>query len=270
MATSELRLHPRGATLAAPALRPDAPAWRAAEGRLASIETAGTVDGPGLRFVAFLAGCPLRCLYCHNPEATEARNGRITTAGELVDEVAAYARFLRPAGGGVTASGGEPLQQPAFVEAFFRGARELGLTTALDTSGFLGRRATDALLDLTDLVLLDIKSWETATHERVTGAPLRPTLDFAERLAARGTPVWIRFVLVPGLTDAPQNIAGVADFVAGLPNVERVEVLPFHKMGEPKWDTLGRAYRLAATPAATPAQAERARDIFRARGIPTF
>jgi len=270
MRASELRVRAPSATPIAPARPAPAPAWRAAEGRITAIETGGTVDGPGLRFVAFLAGCPLRCLYCHNPEATEARNGRITTAGALIDDVAACTRFLRPAGGGVTASGGEPLQQPAFVEAFFRGAKELGLTTALDTSGFLGRRATDELLDLTDLVLLDIKSWETGTYERVTGAPLRPTLAFAGRLAARGTPVWIRFVLVPGLTDAPRNIAGVADFAAGLPNVERVEVLPFHKMGEAKWEALGRENRLAATPAATPAQAERARDIFRARGIPTF
>jgi pyruvate formate lyase activating enzyme len=241
--------------------------WRAVDGRVHSVESGGTVDGPGVRFVVFTAGCPLRCAYCHNPDTRALATGRRTTAGAQVEEIARYAPFLRRAGGGVTVSGGEPLQQPRFVEALFTGIKALGLHTALDTSGFLGARASDALLDATDLVLLDIKSWDPATYRRVTGVPVEPTLRFAERLAVRGIPIWVRYVLVPGLTDAPANVAGVASFAASLATVERVEVLPFHKMGEYKWQAMGLPYELGATPAPTAAQVARAAAAFRDHGL---
>ncbi|MCT9091999.1 pyruvate formate-lyase-activating protein [Streptomyces sp. ASQP_92] len=226
------------------------------------------VDGPGTRFVTFLSGCPLTCLYCHNPDTWRMRNGKRTTADDVVAEAAKYTTFIRAAGGGATMSGGEPLLQPVFVgELLHRFKHELGLHTALDTSGFLGTRATDALLRDVDLVLLDIKSWDRDTYKKVTGRPLRPTLDFAHRLADLGKEVHVRFVLVPGLTDDPANIDGVASFAASLGNVSRVDVLPFHKLGEGKWQALDMNFTLRDTPAPTPAAVAGARAIFAAYGL---
>jgi pyruvate formate lyase activating enzyme len=239
------------------------------DGYVHSVETAGTVDGPGVRFVVFLAGCPLTCHYCHNPDTQKLSGGRLVASRSLLDEIAQYKPYLVHTHGGVTVSGGEPLLQPAFVEAVFAGCKDLGLHTALDTSGFLGARASDALLDATDLVLLDIKSGLPGLYQRVTGAALQPTLEFARRLAARKQPVWVRFVLVPGLTDGEDNIRAVARIVAKLTNVERVEVLPFHKMGEHKWDEMGMDYQLKETPPPTLEQMERAHGIFRAEGVAT-
>lgn len=234
-----------------------------------SIETAGMLDGPGIRQVVFLTGCPLRCLYCHNPDAMCLNHGELRSATELLADLARRRAFLR--GGGLTVSGGEPLVQPGFVKALFAGAKELGLHTAIDTSGYLGARVDDELMALTDLWLLDIKSFLPATYKRVTGVDVEPTLAFARRLAALKRPMWIRFVLVPGLTDAVENIEGLAAFVAGLgPAVERVEVLPFHKMGECKWKELGMPYTLADTPPPTPEATEAARVIFRSVGLDVF
>ncbi|AYG82294.1 Pyruvate formate-lyase 1-activating enzyme [Streptomyces hundungensis] len=226
------------------------------------------VDGPGTRFVTFLSGCPLTCLYCHNPDTWRMRNGKRTTADDVVAEAAKYRTFIRAAGGGATVSGGEPLLQPVFAgELLHRYKHELGLHTALDTSGFLGSRATDALLRDVDLVLLDIKSWDRDTYQKVTGRPLRPTLEFARRLAELGTEVHVRFVLVPGLTDDPANIEGVASFAASLGNVSRIDVLPFHKLGEGKWGALGMRFTLHDTPSPTPAAVAEAREIFTSYGL---
>ncbi|MGW4383837.1 pyruvate formate-lyase-activating protein [Kitasatospora sp. NPDC004531] len=226
------------------------------------------VDGPGTRFVCFLAGCPLDCLYCHNPDTRRMANGRRTGADEVVAEAAKFTAFIRASGGGATLSGGEPLLQPAFAgELLHRFKHELGLHTALDTSGFLGARASDALLADTDLVLLDIKSWDRALYRRLTGARLAPTLEFARRLAGLGKEVHLRFVLVPGLTDPPRNVDGVAAFAASLGNVSRVDVLPFHRLGAAKWAALGRDFPLAGTPAPTPEQVRAARDVFAAHGL---
>lgn len=191
--------------------------------------------------------CPLRCLYCHSPDTWHLRNGQLSTVDEVMAEVDKYTRFIRAAGGGFTVSGGEPLLQPRFTAALLVAAKERGLHTALDTSGYLGVRADGPLLDATDLVLLDIKSWHPETYRRVTGVEVEPTLAFAQRLADRGTPVWVRFVLVPGLTDAPSNVDGIAQFVALLPNVERVEVLPFHRLGVAKYAALGIPFPLPDT-----------------------
>ena len=229
-------------------------------GRIHSLETAGTVDGPGVRFVVFTTGCPLRCKYCHNPDALHLKAGEVTTVGAVMTEVAPFADFYR-AHGGLTVTGGEPLVQPDFTRALFQAAKIAGLKTALDTSGFLGARADEALLEATDLVLLDIKSWDPETYKDVTGVALQPTLDFAKRLAKRGIPLWLRFVLVPGLTDAEDNVRGLAAFARSLPNVERIEVLPFHKMGEAKWRALGRPYQLFETPEPTAEQVERVKAL---------
>jgi len=178
-----------------------------------------------------------------------------------------YHRFIDMAGGGVTISGGEPLLQPRFTGAVLRRCRDAGLHTALDTSGYLGARADDRLLDATDLVLLDIKSWDRATYRAVTGRPLGPTLDFARRLADRGTALWIRFVLVPGLTDAVANVAGLAEFAASLSTLERVEVLPFHRLGERKYEQLGLPVRLATTAPPNAELLDRVRGQFRECGL---
>jgi len=240
-------------------------------GSVHSFDVSIGVDGPGTRFVAFLAGCPLRCLYCHSPDTWNRRNGRPTTVDELVAELRRYERFIKVAGGGVTISGGEPLQQPAFTAAVLRRCKDLGLHTALDTSGFLGGRADGALLDATDLVLLDIKSASEDLYRRVTRTGrLSPTVAFAHRLADRGTPMWIRFVLVPGLTDTPDNVNAVADIVAGLPSVQRVEVLPFHRLGAGKYAKLGLPFPLADTAPPGPELLDRVRGQFRERGLVVY
>src|ERR1044071_6336956 len=189
-------------------------------GRIHSWDLSTAVDGPGTRFVLFLSGCPLRCLYCHNPDTWHMRDGHRMTVDEVMAEVTKYRRFIEVAGGGLTISGGEPLLQPDFTAEIFHRAKQLGLHTALDTSGFLGARASDALLADTDLVLLDIKSWNPATYRRLTGVDLAPTLAFARRLSDMVKPMWIRFVLVPGLTDHEEDIENLATFVADLATVE--------------------------------------------------
>ncbi|PWC31291.1 pyruvate formate-lyase-activating protein [Azospirillum sp. TSO35-2] len=241
----------------------------AVSGWVHSVETGGTVDGPGVRFVLFLAGCPLRCLYCHNPDTLHMHDGTPTLSTAVVDEIGGYAEFLKRARGGITISGGEPLVQPEFCAAVFRGAKAMGLHTALDTSGFLGKHADDLLLEDVDLVLLDIKAFKESTYRRVTGVPLRPTLEFAERLSVMKKPIWLRYVLVPGLTDDLAEIRDLAGFAAGLGVVERVDVLPFHKMGEHKWKALGRRYMLSNTPEPSAELTGRVRDIFRAEGLRT-
>ncbi|MFH8411398.1 radical SAM protein [Streptomyces sp. NPDC018019] len=174
----------------------------------------------------------------------------------------------RAAGGGATLSGGEPLLQPVFAgELLHRFKHELGLHTALDTSGYLGARATDALLRDTDLVLLDIKSWRPALYQRFTGRHMRPTLDFARRLARLDKEVWVRYVLVPGLTDDPADIEGVASFAASLGNVSRVDVLPSHELGASKWDRLGLDFTLRDTPAPTGPEVPKAREAFEGFGL---
>jgi len=236
-------------------------------GYIHSFITGSAYDGPGLRSVVWTTGCHFRCQYCHNPDTWHLKNGDQVTVGGLLEKLLPFQRFAKATGGGVTVSGGEPLVQAPFVTALLRELHGRGVHTALDTNGFFGDRVSDADLEAVDLVLLDIKSWEPATHRRVTGVEVEPVLRFARRLAALGRPAWLRFVLVPGLSDDADNIAGLAAFAAGLPNLARVEILPFHQMGRAKWQRLGLAYPLEATPAATAADVERAAAIFRAHGV---
>ena len=239
-------------------------------GSIHSWELVTAVDGPGTRLTTFLAGCPLRCLYCHNPDTMQMRRGDPVTVAELVARVLRYRGVFAATGGGLTLSGGEPLMQPAFVARVLRAAREHGIHTALDTSGFLGAACTDEMLQDIDLVLLDVKSGDPDTYRRVTGQPLQPTLDFGRRLADSGTEIWVRFVLVPGLTDDPENVARVAEYAAGLATVTRVEVLPFHQMGRDKWESLGMRYELDDVAPPTVEQVEATRDVFRSRGLRVF
>lgn len=232
-----------------------------------SEETGSAVDGPGMRVVFWTTGCEFRCLYCHNPDTWKMKNGQLTCVDDLLDELKKYKDYLRFAGGGLTVSGGEPLVQAPFVMNLIRGAKAMGIHTALDTNGFLGDRLSDADLDDIDLFLLDIKSWDPETHLKVTAKPVEPVLNFARRIAERKRPAWIRFVLLPGYTDAPENIEGIAKFTASLGNVERVDVLPFHQLGKFKWEKMEMKYELedAATP--TPQQTQDAKLIFRAHGL---
>ncbi|HEY3339011.1 MAG TPA: pyruvate formate-lyase-activating protein [Propionicimonas sp.] len=239
-------------------------------GTVHSWELVTAVDGPGTRMTTFLAGCPLRCLYCHNPDTMNARGGVPVLADHLLARISRYRGVFRATGGGITLSGGEVLAQPGFARRVLRGARQLGVHTAIDTSGYLGRNADDALLADVDLVLLDVKAGDEATYRRVTGRRLEPTLEFGRRLATLGIETWLRFVLVPGLTDDPATIAPIADYAASLGNVARVEVLPFHQLGSTKWTELGLDYALADSRTPTAVEVEAARGIFRSRGLRTY
>ncbi|MEU9385267.1 pyruvate formate-lyase-activating protein [Streptomyces sp. NPDC048279] len=239
-------------------------------GRIHSWDLSTGVDGPGTRFVLFLSGCPLRCLYCANPDTWHMRDGRESTVDEVMAEIERYHALVTTAGGGVTLTGGEPLLQPAFAGAVLRRCKEAGLHTALDTSGFLGARADDELLADTDLVLLDIKSFDVPTYRALTGGELTPTLDFATRLDRLGVPMWIRYVLVPGWTDTPEPVDGLARFVAGLPAVQRVDVLPFHKLGASKYTALGVPFPLRDTPVPSPELVERVLGQFRRQGVEAY
>ncbi|MGB0561160.1 MAG: pyruvate formate-lyase-activating protein [Spirulinaceae cyanobacterium] len=234
-------------------------------GRIHSLESCGTVDGPGLRFVVFTQGCPLRCLYCHNPDCQEVSGGQEMTVPQLLAEIKKYRAYLNH--GGVTITGGEPLMQPEFVAELLRGCHDLGLHTAIDTSGYIPVKVAQPALAQADLVLLDIKSFDPKTYNQVTSVSLQPTLNFARHLQEIHKPTWIRFVLVPGLTDAPDNVAGLAEFVSQLDNVERVEVLPFHKMGEYKWESLGYPYQLKDTEPPTPELIANTVKQFEQRGL---
>lgn len=239
-------------------------------GYVHSIEVGSTVDGPGIRFVLFLTGCPMRCQYCHNPDTWHKHNGKKYTLARITREIGKYAKVLKLSKGGLTISGGEPAVQPRFLRRVMQATKAMGVHTCLDTSGRLGRNLTDADLADIDLQLLDIKSGDPAIYERVTGHPLQPTLDYAKRLSDLGRPLWIRFVLVPGLTDDPDNVARIADICAGLESLERVEILRFHQMGKAKYEKLGIPYPLAHTEPPTPELTERVREQFRDRGLTVY
>jgi pyruvate formate lyase activating enzyme len=238
-------------------------------GFLHSFTTGSTVDGPGVRVVAWTAGCPWRCLYCHNPDTWSMINGKAVPLERAVAELRKYRRGLKVMSGGFTLSGGEPLLQDRFAARLLAAARAMGIHTALDTSGFLGDRLSDAELGEIDLVILDIKTWGEERHRRLTGKDIGPTLDFARRLSTLNRPLWVRLVLVPGLTDDPEIASNIATFSAGLGVVQRVDVLPFHQMGRYKWARLGLNYALQDTKPPSPELVEKICDIFRAEGLKT-
>lgn len=238
------------------------------KGRIHSIETCGTVDGPGIRYIVFTQGCPLRCKYCHNPDTWKMQDGEEMDTTDLVSDIIKYKSFMQASGGGLTVSGGEPLLQPEFVKDLFIKCKEKGVHTCLDTSGFVKLEVADPVLDYTDLVLLDIKSYNPEVFKDLTGVPLDPTLAFAKHLDQRGIPVWIRYVLVPNLTDSEKDIEDLAQFLATLKHVERVDLLPFHKMGEYKWEQLGYDYALLDTPQPSKDEVTKALNIFKKYNLP--
>lgn len=239
-------------------------------GYIHSRESAGTLDGPGVRRILFLQGCPLNCLYCHNPDARPFKCGYKTDAYTELREIARNKEYLIKTGGGVTLSGGEPLSQPEFVKTIFEGCKMMGIHTALDTSGYTGHRADDELLSYTDLVLLDIKHIRAADYKTLTGVKLQPTLEFARRLSDKNIPVWIRHVLVPGYTDNKEAVSELAAFVSTLKNVERLEVLPYHKMADYKWQELGIENPLSDTPEPDEAMISRTKESLQKSGVPVF
>lgn len=236
-------------------------------GYLHSVETGAAADGPGVRFIFFTSGCQFRCLYCHNPDTWKLHRGRKVTVDEVMKELKPMAGFFKVAGG-VTISGGEPLMQAEFVGALFRKCKELGLHTALDTQGFLHGHVDDSYFDAIDLVLLDIKQIDPVKYKELTAQELQPTLDFARRLARLGKKIWLRYVLVPGLTDDVDGVEKLADFVVSLGDVvERIDVLPFHQLGAHKWEELGMKYTLKDTPTPTPQLVDHVKQQFAARGF---
>ena len=198
------------------------------------------------------------------------RNGTPVTIAKATEELRKYRQGLKVMGGGLTLSGGEPLMQHRFAMKLFTAAREMGVHTAMETNGYFGTKLTDPDLEAIDLVLLGIKTWDPERHRRLTGMDIGPTLEFARRLAAHRRPVWIRFVLVPGLTDDPEDIAKIAGFAAGLGNVERVDVLPFHQMGRFKWKNLNIEYKLQDVEPPSPDAVERACAPFRQAGLKVY
>ena len=238
-------------------------------GFLHSFTTGSAVDGPGIRVVAWTAGCNWRCRYCHNPDTWTVSNGMAVPLDRAVDELRKYRCGLQVMSGGFTLSGGEPLMQDRFAVRLLTAAKAMGVHTAVETNGYLGDRVSDAELDQIDLVLLGLKSWGAA-HQDLTGKDMGPTLDFARRLAARKRPVWVRFVLVPGLTDGKEIVGGIAKFAAGLGNVQRVEVLPFHQMGRFKWEKLGLDYALDDAKAPSHELVEETCKVFRAEGLQAY
>jgi pyruvate formate lyase activating enzyme len=239
-------------------------------GFLHSYTTGSAVDGPGVRVVAWTTGCMWRCRYCHNPDTWTLTNGIPVSVTRAADELRKYRHGLQAMKGGFTLSGGEPLMQHRFAMKLLAASKAMGIHTAMETNGFYGDRLSDAELDALDLVLLGIKTWDADRHRALTGQDVAPTLDFARRLAARRTPIWIRFVLVPGLTDDMDDLAKTAEFAAGLGNVERVEVLPFHQMGRFKWERLGLDYTLGDAEPPTAEACERACEVFRKVGVTAY
>ncbi|WP_105617363.1 pyruvate formate-lyase-activating protein [Vallitalea okinawensis] len=216
-------------------------------GKIHSIETCGTVDGPGIRYVIFTQGCPLRCQYCHNPDTWKLDNGKSITTSELIEDIIKYKSYMKFSKGGVTASGGDPLLQPEFVKDLFKRCQEEGIHTALDTSGFIDVDTVKDVLEYTDLVLLDIKNMDPKRYTEITKVSLAPTLKFANYLKEINKPLWVRYVLVPGLSDNIDAIKALGEYLQSFDNLEKLEILPFHKMGEYKWEELGYKYTLSET-----------------------
>jgi pyruvate formate lyase activating enzyme len=215
-------------------------------GHVHSIETCGTVDGPGIRFIIFLQGCLMRCKYCHNRDTWDLDGGKDMTVDELMTELLQYRHFIDASGGGITISGGEAMLQPEFVKAMFEACRLEGIHTCLDTNGFVRRidETTKAVLDVADLVLLDIKQMDNKKHIDLTHVSNKYTLDFARYLAEQNQPVYLRYVVLPGYTDCIEDVHALGKFIEPMKNIEKVEMLPYHELGKQKWTAMGEIYPL--------------------------
>lgn len=215
--------------------------------KIHSIETFGAVDGPGIRFVIFLQGCPMRCLYCHNPDTWNYNGGTDKSVEELLTEIRKYRNYIG-SNGGVTVSGGEPLMQIEFVTELFKALKNENIHTCIDTSGILfdinNHAQIDQLLQYTDLVLLDIKHINTNKHKYLTGFNNENVLNFARFLSSKNIPIWVRYVLVPSINDDTESLTNLRQFLDSLVNVENIEILPYHTLGVVKYEKLGIPYKL--------------------------
>ena len=236
-------------------------------GFLHSFTTGSAVDGPGIRLVAWTTACMFRCQYCHNPDTWTLKNGIPVTLERAIEGVRKYAYGLKMMHGGFTLSGGEPLMQHRFAARLFAAVKAMGVHTAIETNGYYGENLSDDEIRDIDLVILDMKAFTSEQHRRVTGLLNADVLQFARRLAALKRPMWLRYVLVPGLTDVREEMESLASFGASLGVVERVEILPFHQLGQYKWDRLGITYELEATKPPTAEEVAKAVAIFRAAGL---
>jgi pyruvate formate lyase activating enzyme len=237
-------------------------------GFIHSFTTGSAVDGPGIRVVAWTSWCMFGCKYCHNPDTWTVSNGAPVAIGSAIKQLMKYAVGLKTMNGGFTLSGGEPLMQARFAARLFAAAKAMDIHTALETNGFYGNKLSDQELETIDLVILDMKAFRPEQHRRVTaGIDNKPVIAFCERLAALRRPMWLRYVLVPDLTDDEEEMVHIAAFAASLGVVERVEILPFHQLGRYKWQKLGLNYELADTESPSQQAIARAVDIFRAAGL---
>lgn len=231
-------------------------------GKIHSIETFGTVDGPGIRFVIFMQGCTLKCKYCHNRDTWKSNSGTPITVDELVKEILNYKSYMDNSGGGVTVSGGEPLLQVEFVTELFKNLKDIGIHTALDTAGSIPiSNNIKELLKYTDLVILDIKHIDKQKSINLTGFSNKNNLEFAKYLSNINLPVWIRQVLVPGYTDNKFDLQSLKSFIDTLNNVEKVEILPYHNLGKFKWEELGDTYELENVSPPSQEDIEKAKHI---------
>ena len=227
-----------------------------------SIETFGTVDGPGIRYVLFLQGCPLKCKYCHNRDTWDSSSGKLMNLDEILNEIKRYIPYFNSSHGGVTVSGGEPLMQAKFVTELFKELRKMDIHTAIDTAGSLPvNDSIKELLNYTDLVLLDIKHIDDEKAKNLTGLSNKNNLDFARFLDEINKPMWIRQVLIPGYTDDIEDLKNLKSFISSLSNVKKVEILPYHKLGEFKWEKLGEEYPLKTVEPPTTEQIEKVKAI---------
>ncbi|HWP96656.1 MAG TPA: pyruvate formate-lyase-activating protein [Syntrophomonadaceae bacterium] len=214
------------------------------EAYIHSIETLGTLDGPGIRYVIFFQGCAMRCIFCHNPDTWQMGSGKTINVDWLVDDIKKYLPYIKPSGGGVTVSGGEPLLQSDFLEVLFRRLDRLQIHKAIDTSGFVEVERVKGLLRWTDLILLSIKSAQTQCYRQLTGQSSDRTFRFARYLTKINKPVWIRYVIIPGITDSLPDLEALADLVSTMPNVQKIELLPYNDLGVYKWADLGMTYSI--------------------------
>ena len=236
-------------------------------GFLHSFTTGSAVDGPGIRLVAWTTACMFRCQYCHNPDTWTLTNGIPVTLEQAIEEVQKYANGLKAMRGGFTLSGGEPLMQDRFAARLFAAVKDMGVHTAIETNGYFGDRLSDEELSRIDLVILDMKAFTIDQHRRVTGLHNEEVLEFCKRLASLRRPMWLRYVLVPGLTDDPEEMRKVAEFGASLGVVKRAEILPFHQLGQYKWERLGLDYQLESTGPPSAELVAQAIGVFREAGL---
>lgn len=237
------------------------------KGIIHSTETFGTVDGPGIRYIVFMQGCPLKCKYCHNRDTWNIKLGKECTIEELINDMKRYQNYYKFSGGGLTISGGEPTLQAEFVTELLKTAKSEGFHTCLDTSGFVDIEKIIPMLEYTDLVLLDIKHIDEKKCIELTGQSNKKALLLAQYLADKNILTWIRQVLVPGITDDEDDLNKLGMFLSQLKNVELVEVLPYHTMGIHKWENMGVEYELKGIPDATWKETNRAVKILKKYGL---